>query len=110
MLSDEDVTSLHLEDVHPAGFAGLAEFFHSGRVRLSDPETCGLVRAAAEAYGVGGVLGACALFDKLEAARVAQEAEVAALIEHRRSVGGSEEDSGAMNTAEYNEFIQQWNE
>ena len=70
MLAD-DATSLTLSDVHPAGFAGLAEFFHSGRVRLPDQETSDRVRAAAEAYGVGGVLGACALFDKLEAARVA---------------------------------------
>ena len=37
------------------------------------------------------------------------EAEVAALIEHRRAVGEDGE-SGAMDTAEYNEFIKQWNE
>ena len=46
-------------------------------MRLPDKETCDRVRAAAEAYGVGGVLAACSLFDKMEAARMAHEAEVA---------------------------------
>ena len=77
-LREFDGVALDVEDVTAAGFAGLAEFFLCGRLRLPDRKTCDRVQAAAEAYGVDIVQRVCRSFVNRERRKTQFDVESAA--------------------------------